>query len=150
LLDSLVPSNEVQIQRVVDWVIEKKKKRIGVLGLSFKSDTDDLRESPIVKVVETLLGKGFNIAIYDSNVNLSKLVGANRSYIEQEIPHISSLMKKNVEEVLDQSDILLITNRGAGFDEVLTKLRREQVVLDLIRITQDSKLTTGVYEGIGW
>ena len=150
LLDSLVPSNEVQIQRVVDWVIGQKKRRVGVLGLTFKSDTDDLRESPIVKVVETLLGKGFAIAIYDSNVNLSKLVGANRSYIEQEIPHISSLMKRNVEEVLDSSDVLLITNRGAGFSDVLTKLKPDQVVFDLVRITNDWKLTTGIYEGIGW
>jgi GDP-mannose 6-dehydrogenase len=150
LLDSLVPSNEVQIQRVIDWVIEKKKNRIGVLGLSFKSDTDDLRESPVVKVVETLLGKGFSLAIYDSNVNLSKLVGANRSYIEQEIPHISSLMKKHLEEVLDHSDIILIANRGAGFDDVLKKLRRDQLVLDLVRISKEPTLTTGLYEGISW
>ena len=150
LLSSLVQSNEVQIQRVVDWAIEKKKKRIGVLGLSFKSNTDDLRESPIVKVVETLLGRGFSLAIYDSNVNLSKLVGANRSYIEQEIPHISSLMKNHIEEVLDHSDIILISNKGAGFDEVLKKLRQDQMVLDLVRISKESTLTAGLYEGISW
>lgn len=150
LLNSLVPSNEVQIQRVVDWVIEKKKKHIGILGLSFKSNTDDLRESPIVKVVETLLGKGFSIAIYDSNVNLAKLVGANRTYIEQEIPHISSLMKGNIDAVLAQSDIILIANSGAGFDGALKKLRRDQRVLDLVRISKESTLTTGQYEGISW
>ena len=119
LLNSLMPSNDVQIQRVIDWVIEKKKKNVGVLGLTFKSDTDDLRESPIVRVVETLLGKGFDIAIYDSNVNLSKLVGANRSYIEQEIPHISSMMENRIDDVLDHSDVILIANRGGDFDGVL-------------------------------
>ena len=150
LLDSLVPSNEVQIQRVVDWVIEKKKKRIGVLGLSFKSNTDDLRESPIVKVVETLLGKGFSIAIYDSNVNLSKLIGANRSYIEEKIPHISTLMKSDIEQVFDHAEVILVANRGAGFDEELKKLRREQMVLDLVRISKESIPTAGLYEGIGW
>jgi GDP-mannose 6-dehydrogenase len=131
-------------------VIGKKRKRIGVLGLSFKNLTDDLRESPMVKVVETLLGKGFSIAIYDSNVNISKLVGANRAYIEQEIPHISSLMKKDIEEVLDHADIILITNKGAEFDQVLKKLRRDQVVLDLVRISKESTPATGLYEGISW
>ena len=150
LLDSLLSSNEVQIQRVVDWVIEKKKKKVGVLGLSFKSDTDDLRESPIVSVVETLLGKGYSIAIYDSNVNLSRLVGANRSYIEQEIPHISSLMKRNVEEVLDVAEVILVANKGAGFNEVLSRIRPDQIVLDLIRITNELSMIKGTYEGICW
>jgi GDP-mannose 6-dehydrogenase len=150
LLNSLIPSNEVQIQRVIEWVIERRKKSVGVLGLAFKSNTDDLRESPIVKVVETLLGKGFSIAIYDSNVNLSKLIGANRSYIEQEIPHVSSLMKNRIDDVLDSSDIILIANSGEGFDEVPKKLRPDQAVLDLVRIPQLSTPTTGLYEGISW
>lgn len=150
LLDSLVPSNKVQIRRVIDWVIEQKKKRIGVLGLSFKSNTDDLRESPIVKVVETLLGKGFSISIYDSNVNLSKLVGANRSYIEQEIPHISSLLKHDIDAVLAHSDVIIIANRGAGFDEVPKKLRSDQRLMDLVRISKESPPTAGQYEGISW
>lgn len=150
LLNSLMPSNGVQIDRVVDWVIEKKKRRVGVLGLSFKSNTDDLRESPIVRVVETLLGKGFEISIYDANVNLSKLVGANRSYIEQEIPHISSLMRRDLTDVLDQSDVILIANAGNGFHEVPARLRPDQAVLDLIRVTTEFAPKAGEYEGIGW
>ena len=106
----------MQIQRVVDWVIEKKKKRIGVLGLSFKSDTDDLRESPIVKVVETLLGKGFSVAIYDSNVNLSKLVGANRSYIEQRNPPYLFTDEEACRSGASPTPTyILIANSGAGF-----------------------------------
>jgi GDP-mannose 6-dehydrogenase len=140
----------LQIQRVVDWVIEKKKKKIGVLGLSFKSDTDDLRESPIVNVIETLLGKGYAIAIYDSNVYISRLVGANRSYIEQVIPHISLLMKRNVKEVLDFAEVILVANKGAGFNEVLTWIRPDQVVLDLVRVTDELSMIKGKYEGICW
>lgn len=150
LLNSLVPSNEVQIQRAIDWVIEKKKKNVGILGLSFKSNTDDLRESPIVRVAETLLGKGFNISIFDSNVNLAKLVGANRSYIEQEIPHISSLLKHDMQEVLALSDVILIANNGAGFDDALKRLRPDQVVLDLVRLPERSTPAVGQYEGISW
>jgi GDP-mannose 6-dehydrogenase len=140
----------VQIRRVVDWVIGQKRKRIGLLGLSFKSNTDDLRESPIVKVAETLLGKGFSIAIYDSNVNISRLVGANRAYIEQEIPHIALLMKKDIEDVLDHAEVILIANNDAEFGDVLKKLRRDQVVLDLVRTSKESTPATGLYEGISW
>lgn len=150
LLDSLTRSNEFQLQRVVDWVIARKGKRIGILGLSFKPNTDDLRESPMVKVVETLLGKGFSIAIYDSNVNISKLVGANRSYIEQEIPHISSLMRTDMQAVLDHSDTLLVAHQADGFDQALKKLRPDQAVLDLVRIPEGSTDTGGLYEGISW
>ena len=150
LLDSVMSSNEVQIQRVIDWVIGQKRKRIGLLGLSFKSNTDDMRESPIVKVAETLLGKGFSIAIYDSNVNISRLVGANRAYIEQEIPHIAQLMKKDIDDILDHSEIILIANNDAEFGEALKKLRPDQVVLDLVRTSKESMPATGSYEGIGW
>jgi GDP-mannose 6-dehydrogenase len=150
LLDSVIPSNEVQIQRVIDWVIGQKRKRIGLLGLSFKSNTDDLRESPIVKVAETLLGKGFSIAIYDSKVNISRLVGANRAYIEQEIPHIAQLMQEDIEDILDHAEIILIANNDAEFGDALKKLRPDQVVLDLVRTSKESMPTTGSYEGIGW
>ena len=150
LLQSLIPSNEAQIQRVVDWVIRTKRKRVGILGLSFKQDTDDLRESPIVTVVEALIGKGFDLSIYDVNVNIARLVGANKAYIEQEIPHISSLMKNSIDEVLDHAEVILIGNKGDGFREVLGKLKPHHCVYDLVRITDDWKVAHGSYEGIGW
>jgi GDP-mannose 6-dehydrogenase len=150
LLDSLVPSNEAQIHRVVNWVLGSKRKKVGVLGLSFKKDTDDLRESPIVDVVETLIGKGFDLAIYDANVNIARLIGANKSYIEHEIPHISSLMKESMQEVLDHAEILLISNKAPEFKSVLASLKPNQIVFDLVRITEDAKVSKGAYEGIGW
>jgi GDP-mannose 6-dehydrogenase len=150
LLESLMRSNDAQMQRVVNWVVASKRKRIGILGLSFKNDTDDLRESPIVNVVETLIGKGFDLAIYDSNVNVARLIGANKSYIEQEIPHISSLMKGSMQEVLDHAEVILISNRASEFRTVLSLLKPHQVVFDLVRITDDWKISHGTYEGIGW
>jgi len=150
LLQSLIPSNHAQVQRVIDWVGQTKRKRIGILGLSFKQDTDDLRESPIVAVVEALIGKGYNLSIYDANVNISRLVGANKSYIEQEIPHISSLMKVSLEEVLDQAEVILIANKGEGFRAALEKIKPGQIVYDLVRISEDRTAGNGRYEGICW
>lgn len=150
LLESLMHSNRDQIERAVDWVVARKRKNVGVLGLSFKKDTDDLRESPIVSVVEALLGKGFAISIYDANVNIAKLVGANRSYIEQEIPHISQLMCGSIDEVLRRSEVILVANRGTQFRTVMDRIRPGQVVYDLVRIIDDGTTYGERYEGIGW
>ena len=150
LLNSLMPSNESQVQRVVDWVVATKRKKVGILGLSFKKDTDDLRESPIVDVVETLIGKGYDLSIFDANVNLARLIGANKSYIEHEIPHISSLMKGSMQEVLDHAEVIIVANKGAEFKEITRLAKPGQMVFDLVRITEDWKSTHGHYEGICW
>lgn len=150
MLSAVATSNEEQIERVIEWVLAQESKRIGVLGLSFKSGTDDLRESPIVHVVETLLGKGCDLAVYDSNVNLARLVGANKSYIEREIPHVSLLMRGSVQEVLDHADVLLVANKGPGFRDALDRLRPDQKVYDLVRIMEEPDLSDDRYQGICW
>ena len=150
LLESLLASNDLHIQSAIDWIIDQKKKNIGFLGLSFKGDTDDMRESPIVKVVETLIGKGYTISIYDPNVNLSKLIGANKQYIEQIIPHISRLMKQDIREVLDEAEVIIIANKNTEFKDAVLKFRSDQIVFDLVRITEDWKMLRGIYEGICW
>ncbi len=150
LLQSLIPSNEAQIQRAIDWVIQTRRKKVGVLGLSFKKDTDDMRESPIVTVVETLIGKGFDLSIYDANVNIARLIGANKSYIEQEIPHISSLMKASIEEVLEHAEVILVANKGEEFRAALDRVKPGQLVYDLVRISEERTTGNGRYEGICW
>ena len=150
LIESLLESNRLHTHRVVDWVIRQKKKKIGVLGLSFKPDTDDLRESPVVELIETLLGKGFSVAIYDHNVNLARLVGANKRFIEHEIPHISSLMKNSMEEVLQSSDVVVIANRSPDYASVLSYLQPHQTALDLVRISDSWDNLNSTYEGICW
>ena len=112
LLASIDRSNEQQIQRGIQAVLSAGKKRIGVVGLAFKAGTDDLRESPMVTLVETLIGKGCAVRIHDPNVQLASLVGANRRYIETEIPHISSLMCEDLGTLVEHADVLVIATNG--------------------------------------
>ena len=130
LLDSLAASNEQRIRDAVAWIQATGKRRVGVLGFAFKAGTDDLRESPIVTVIEALLGKGFELKLYDQHVSLARLVGANKKFIEQHIPHISRLMVDSMEEVLN-CEIIVVGNQSAEFFPALAKLKPEQAVLDL-------------------
>jgi GDP-mannose 6-dehydrogenase len=150
LLESLLPSNALQVRRAVDLVRQTGRKRVGALGFSFKAGTDDLRESPMVELIETLVGKGFQVRVYDRNVSLARLHGANKAYIEREIPHIASLMCERLDDVLAQSDVIVVGNRAPEFSEVLGRLRPDQVVIDLVRITNDGARLNGQYQAIGW
>ncbi len=149
VLASILPSNRMQIERAVEMVMRTGRKRIGVLGFSFKAGTDDLRESPMVTLIETLSGKGFQLAVYDRDVSVARLVGANKEYIEREIPHISRLMRSSVGEVLEDSDVVIIGNKGEEFREIDAKLRGDQIVLDLVRLF-DRRSDGNSYEGICW
>ncbi len=149
ILSAILPSNERQTERGLKMILDKGNKRVGVLGFSFKAGTDDLRESPMVEVIERLLGKGYELRIYDRNVTLASLVGANRDYILNRIPHISKLMVDNIDEVLDFSETLVIGNSAEEFRAVLTQLRPEQVVVDLVRIA-DVRSEPEKYDGISW
>jgi GDP-mannose 6-dehydrogenase len=133
LLSSVIPSNEGQVHRAVNAVLQTRKRRIGVVGLAFKSGTDDLRESPLVSLIETLIGKGLEVRILDGHVSLARLVGANRRYIEEEIPHISSLMCDNVEALLAHADVVVIGNAGKEAELALAGCRPNQLVIDLTR-----------------
>jgi GDP-mannose 6-dehydrogenase len=133
LLDAILPSNELQVQRGVQAVMRARKRRVGVIGLSFKAGTDDLRESPMVTLVETLIGKGFDVRIIDRNVSLARLVGANRRYIEEQIPHISSLLVGDVDELLAHAEVLVIGAEGADADAARAHANRESTIIDLAR-----------------
>ena len=149
LLSAILPSNKLQIERAVDMVLRSGKKRVGVLGFSFKAGTDDLRESPMVTLIETLIGKGLQLAIYDRDVSLARLVGANKEYIEREIPHISKLMRDTIEGVLEDSDVIIIGNQAKEFRSVTEALRDDQQLIDLVRLFED-RTSSGKYEGICW
>jgi GDP-mannose 6-dehydrogenase len=149
ILTSILPSNEIQVSRGLSLIMEKGHRQLGVLGFSFKAGTDDLRESPMIEVIERLLGKGYDLCIYDKNVNIASLVGANRDFILNRIPHISRLMVNQVDKVLDHAKTIVIGNRDPEFRTVPQRLRDGQSVVDFVRIT-DSRSENGKYEGICW
>ena len=151
VLRAVLESNKIHIERTIDRIIHSGKKKIGILGLSFKPGTDDLRESPIVVLIEALIGKGFDIKIYDKNVSLARLVGANKEFIEKEIPHISSLMADDLNDVLSHAEILILGHRAPEFADVLTRdPLHAEVIYDLARITNDITELPPKYEGICW
>lgn len=149
VLNAILESNAAQIQLGIQMIRRLGKKRIGFLGMAFKPDTDDLRESPLVEVIETLLGKGYFIRIYDRNVSTSRLIGANRRFIEEHIPHLSSLLVEDTEELAAQADVIVIGYQSPEFVPFLQSLRTDQTVIDLARLAK--QVTTAArYEGVCW
>ena len=149
LLDAVLPSNGRHVERALRLVHDTGRKRVGVLGFSFKAGTDDLRESPLVELIERLIGKGYDVRVYDRNVSLANLQGANRAYIQQEIPHIASLLCDTVAEVLAASEVVVIGNGDPEFAGVPEAVAAHQVVIDLVRVGPDLPAHPG-YQGIGW
>ena len=149
ILNSILPSNELQITRGLQLIIESGHKRVGILGFSFKAGTDDLRESPLIEVIERLLGKGYDLKIYDQNVNMATLVGANRDFILNRIPHISGLMVNDVEAVLSHAETIVIGNRNPAYEDLPSRVRGDQKIIDLVRIS-DRWRGNGNYSGICW
>ncbi len=149
VLNAILRSNELQVERGVRMVLDSPGRKIGVLGFSFKAGTDDLRESPIVTLVEQLLGKGYDIQLYDRNVSLARLTGANKAYIEERIPHLARLMVDSTDQILDHAEIIVVGNADEEFKGVLDKVRPGQTVIDLVRI-QDGRSDAIGYQGICW
>jgi GDP-mannose 6-dehydrogenase len=149
ILSSVLPSNQLQIERGVQAVVEKGNKKIGILGFSFKAGTDDLRESPMVELTERLIGKGYDLRVYDKNVSLACLHGANKDYILNKIPHISRLMVRSIDEVLAHAQTIVIGNAAPEFADVPKKIGDGQTIIDFVRVC-DSRTIVGVYEGLCW
>jgi GDP-mannose 6-dehydrogenase len=149
ILSAVLPSNQLQIERGVQAIIEKGNRRVGILGFSFKAGTDDLRESPMVELTERLIGKGYDLRVYDRNVSLACLHGANRDYILNKIPHISRLMVPHIDDVLAHAQTVVIGNAAPEFAEVPRQIGEGQTVIDFVRIC-DSRTVLGVYEGLCW
>jgi len=149
ILSSILPSNEVQINRGLQMITGKGHTRVGILGFSFKAGTDDLRESPLIEIIERLLGKGYDLRIYDRNVNIASLVGANRDFILNHIPHISKLMVGNIDAVLNHAQTIVIGNKDPDFMGVAERLREGQLLVDFVRIN-DGQSINGRCDGICW
>jgi GDP-mannose 6-dehydrogenase len=150
MLAGIAQSNRVHLQHALDKVIASGKRRIGFLGLSFKTGTDDLRESPLVTLAEQLIGKGMELSIYDPDVRLSQLLGANRRYIEQHLPHIGALLRADLAEVIKSCDVLVVGLAGNAVAEALVEHSRpDQVVLDLVKLARTAGVAARV-EGLCW
>ena len=149
ILTSILPSNEMQVRHGLQLIMENENKRVGILGFSFKAGTDDLRESPVIELIERLLGKGYDLRIYDKNVNIASLVGANRDFILNRIPHISRLMVQDLDMVLEHAQTIVIGNKDPDFKGVPERLRDDQRLVDLVRIS-NQRSGNGHYSGICW
>jgi GDP-mannose 6-dehydrogenase len=150
LLESVLPSNALHIDRAVESVLRTEKKKISVLGLSFKSGTDDLRESPQVQMIKRLLGEGKEVRVWDRDVSLGRLAGSNRQYIEEVIPHIGSLLSADLEEVVRSGEVVVIATKVEK-EQLARWLSREQIVIDLVNLAAASRPRTAVsYQGICW
>ncbi len=148
VLNAIDPSNEIQKKIAVDIIESKGRRKVGILGLSFKAGTDDLRNSPIVDVAEVLYGKGYEVHIYDKNVRVSQLTGTNADFIAAKLPHLHEIITDDLDAVCSECDVLVITNKEKEFAEVPAKYPRKCIV-DLVR--QFNELDyDGNYEGISW
>ena len=150
LLQSIMESNRLHIERFAEKVIKTGKKKISIMGLSFKAGTDDLRESPLVILTEIFIGKGLDLKIYDKNVSLARLVGANREYIENGIPHIATLMSEDIDEVIGHGEVIIIGNNSKEFKEIIKNGKcKGKLTYDLVRVIENFSNINDYY-GIAW
>ncbi|MBS1850697.1 MAG: UDP-glucose/GDP-mannose dehydrogenase family protein [Acidobacteria bacterium] len=151
LFSAILPSNEEHLRRALNLVLETGKKKIAMLGLSFKAATDDLRESPQVQLVKQLMGEGRELRIWDDNVSLGRLIGSNRQYIEEVIPHIGSVLSSNLEEVLRGAEVVVVGTRGISREKLQALLAPGQIVIDLVNTEKSRRpAADGAYHGICW
>jgi GDP-mannose 6-dehydrogenase len=151
LFESILPSNQEHFERALELVLQTRKRNVGMLGLSFKAATDDLRESPQVQLVKRLLGEGKQLRIWDENVSLGRLVGSNRRYIEEVIPHVGALLCPSLEQVLRESEVVVIATRDLDQEILQRGLRADHVVIDLVNIEKARRVErAAAYEGICW
>ncbi len=150
MLGSLLPSNTAHIEHAIEQVLNTGKRSIGMIGLSFKSGTDDLRESPLVIMAERFIGKGLQLCIYDPAVNIARLIGANRRYIEESIPHIASLMTSELEQLVSNADVLVVGMKTPEVLDVLARCARpDQQIFDIVGLP-DRETYRAQYQGVCW
>ena len=150
MLGNVLASNRAHVEHAIAKVLASGRRRVGMIGLSFKTGTDDLRESPLVLIAEQFIGKGLSLLVYDPEVHLSRLLGANRRFIEQHVPHIGSLMREDIESVIGESDVLVVGLSDKKIFEALARhVRKDQLVLDLVNIPRREALR-GKVMGLCW
>ena len=150
VLQNIVRSNDVHVEEAVHLIERLKHRRLGFLGLSFKAGTDDLRESPILRVIGTLVGKGYGVLLHDPNIDMERVLGANRRFVEDEVPYLPERLRPRLEDVLEGSDVIVIGNRSAEYRNIGARLRPGQAVVDLVAAVDRATVTAGEYHGLAW
>jgi GDP-mannose 6-dehydrogenase len=150
ILSATLESNDAQVMHAFNMVMGAGHRRVGVLGLAFKEGTDDLRESPMVTLVERLIGKGIDVAIYDREVSQAKLIGANKEFIEREIPHVWNLFRPSIADVIAHGETIIIGNGSKEFRSIEAQLTPGQLIVDLVRAFGARRSDGQSYEGICW
>ena len=146
IIDNIEKSNSIHSENALSLILKKNKSKILVLGISFKTGTDDLRQSPIIEIIQQLIGKGFNLKLFDKNVNLSKLIGKNKSYISEKLPHIAQYLIKDIDKEIEWADIIVITNKEKDFESLT--IPDDKIIIDFARLSNYSSHPG--YEGISW
>lgn len=151
LIQSVLPANEAHLRRAVDMIMAAGRQRVGIFGLAFKPGTDDLRESPLVELAERLLGKGYDLAIYDANVSVARLVGANAAHIGAHLPHIGRLLSDDIDAVLDHAEICVVGSREPEVAAAMARAGAGRTIIDLVRLPDAAgRRAETTYSGIAW
>jgi GDP-mannose 6-dehydrogenase len=150
VLDSIMRSNDRHVEEAIHLVERMKKRRVGVLGLSFKAGTDDLRESPILRVIGTLVGKGYSVLLHDPNIDMERVLGANRQFVEDEVPYLPERLRAKLEDVLRESDVIVVANGSQEYRGVGGMLRADQTLVDLVHAVDPKSVAHGEYHGLAW
>lgn len=150
VVDSVMRSNNDHVARATRLIERAGSKKVGILGLSFKAGTDDLRGSPVVRIVGNLVGKGYDVSIFDGNVDLDRIMGTNRQFLEEEVPYLSSILRPSIAEIVERCDVLVVANKTNEFRDVIQMMRAEQTLVDLVGIVTDRSQVKGGYIGICW
>ena len=150
VLNAILPSNKNQVEAGIRMVERRKHKKVGILGLSFKANTDDLRESPAIILAETLIGRGYHVQIFDEQVQLSQIIGANKAFLDKELPHITSIMCASLDELIAASEVVVVTHGGKVFERAAELMRSDQVLIDLVGSFKNKPGLKARYEGIAW
>ena len=150
VIESIIRSNDRHVEEAIHLIERLKRRRIGVLGLSFKEETDDLRESPILRVVGALVGKGYSMLLHDPHLDLERLLGANRRFVEDEVPYLPERLKPTIAEVIDGSEIVVVAHGAKEYREVGARLRAGQALVDLVHAVDPKSVASGEYHGLAW
>lgn len=150
VIEAISRSNDLHVDEAIRLVERLKRRRVGVLGLSFKAGTDDLRESPILRVIGTLVGKGYSVLLHDPNVDMERVLGANRRFVEDEVPYLPERLRPDLDEVLRDSEVVVVANGAPEYRDVGARLQPGQVLVDLVHAVDPATVTRGEYHGLAW